>query len=191
MFQSKVGSSGGGDDSGSGSWKELRTSRNPGAEEQTTVSRKRKAESSGAATAAAANNGGNNVPEELLSRRFLNRRRLQVLVEAGPDMLAFETQACVELLEEQNIRIPSWICFSSVDGENAPSEMSPFRAQPSEVSESSEKSPKMEALGVGVRGFGNPLLEEMNQQSPLVFPDPWSLIMAICTVGGVIIFSVG
>ncbi|KAL6999556.1 homocysteine S-methyltransferase [Sarracenia purpurea var. burkii] len=92
-------------------------------------------------------------------------------------MLAFETQACVELLEEENIRIPSWICFSSVDGENAPSEMSPFRAQSSEVFESSEKSPKMEALGVGVGGFGNPLLEEMNQQSPLVFPDPWSLIL--------------
>lgn len=57
-----------------------------------------------------------------------HRRRLQVLVEAGPDLLAFETipnkieaQACVELLEEQNIQVPSWICFSSVDGENAPS----------------------------------------------------------------------
>lgn len=34
----------------------------------------------------------------------------------------FETvQACIELLEEENIQIPSWICFSSVDGENAPS----------------------------------------------------------------------
>ncbi|KAL6996617.1 homocysteine S-methyltransferase [Sarracenia purpurea var. burkii] len=42
-------------------------------------------------------------------------------------MLVFETQACVELLEEENIRIPSWISFSSVDDENAPSEMSPFR----------------------------------------------------------------
>uniref|UniRef100_A0A2P2MX87 Uncharacterized protein MANES_14G102300 n=1 Tax=Rhizophora mucronata TaxID=61149 RepID=A0A2P2MX87_RHIMU len=57
-----------------------------------------------------------------------HRRRLQVLVEAGPDLLAFETipnkleaQACVELLEEENIKIPSWICFSSVDGENASS----------------------------------------------------------------------
>ncbi|KAH1046358.1 hypothetical protein J1N35_037142 [Gossypium stocksii] len=55
-------------------------------------------------------------------------RRLQVIVEAGPDLLAFETipnkleaQACVELLEEENIQIPSWIFFSSVDGENAPS----------------------------------------------------------------------
>ncbi|KAF5745267.1 homocysteine S-methyltransferase 1 isoform X1 [Tripterygium wilfordii] len=57
-----------------------------------------------------------------------HRRRLQVLAQAGPDLLAFETipnkleaQACVELLEEENIKIPSWICFSSVDGENAPS----------------------------------------------------------------------
>ncbi|KAJ7943167.1 Homocysteine S-methyltransferase family protein [Quillaja saponaria] len=57
-----------------------------------------------------------------------HRRRLQVLVEAGPDLLAFETipnkleaQACVELLEEESVQIPSWICFSSVDGENAPS----------------------------------------------------------------------
>ncbi|XP_019180104.1 PREDICTED: homocysteine S-methyltransferase 1 isoform X1 [Ipomoea nil] len=57
-----------------------------------------------------------------------HRRRLQVLVGAGPDLLAFETipnkleaQACVELLEEENVEIPSWICFSCVDGENAPS----------------------------------------------------------------------
>ncbi|CAI0459164.1 unnamed protein product [Linum tenue] len=57
-----------------------------------------------------------------------HRRRLQVLAEAGPDLLAFETipnkleaQACVELLEEEEISIPSWICFSSVDGQNAPS----------------------------------------------------------------------
>lgn len=30
-------------------------------------------------------------------------------------------QACVELLEEEGLQIPSWICFTSVDGENAPS----------------------------------------------------------------------
>ena len=30
-------------------------------------------------------------------------------------------QACAELLEEENVQIPSWICFSSVDGKNAPS----------------------------------------------------------------------
>ncbi|XP_061360652.1 homocysteine S-methyltransferase 1 isoform X2 [Gastrolobium bilobum] len=57
-----------------------------------------------------------------------HRRRLQILVEAGPDLLAFETipnkleaQACVELLDEESVQIPSWICFTSVDGENAPS----------------------------------------------------------------------
>ncbi|CAH8360906.1 unnamed protein product [Eruca vesicaria subsp. sativa] len=57
-----------------------------------------------------------------------HRRRIQVLVEASPDLLAFETipnkleaQACVELLEEENVQIPAWICFTSVDGENAPS----------------------------------------------------------------------
>lgn len=27
----------------------------------------------------------------------------------------------MELLEEENVQIPSWICFSSVDGVNAPS----------------------------------------------------------------------
>ena len=57
-----------------------------------------------------------------------HRRRIQVLVEASPDLLAFETipnkleaQACVEVLEEENVQIPAWICFTSVDGENAPS----------------------------------------------------------------------
>jgi homocysteine S-methyltransferase len=49
-------------------------------------------------------------------------------VEAGADIIAFETipnkleaQACAELLEEEDVEIPSWICFSSVDGEKAPS----------------------------------------------------------------------
>uniref|UniRef100_A0A7N0UG40 Hcy-binding domain-containing protein n=1 Tax=Kalanchoe fedtschenkoi TaxID=63787 RepID=A0A7N0UG40_KALFE len=57
-----------------------------------------------------------------------HRRRLRVLVKAGADMLAFETipnkleaQACMELLQEEDVQIPSWICFSSVDGLNAPS----------------------------------------------------------------------
>lgn len=69
---------------------------------------------------------GPNVNLEKL--KDFHRRRLQVLIEAGAEMLAFETipnkleaQACVELLEEENIEIPSWICFSSVDGEHAPS----------------------------------------------------------------------
>ncbi|KAK6921745.1 Homocysteine-binding domain [Dillenia turbinata] len=69
---------------------------------------------------------GPNVGLEKL--KDFHRRRLQMLVEAGPDLLAFETipnkleaQACVELLEEEKVEIPSWICFSTVDGENCPS----------------------------------------------------------------------
>ncbi|KAI3744335.1 hypothetical protein L1987_57414 [Smallanthus sonchifolius] len=65
---------------------------------------------------------------DLNKLKDFHRRRLQVLVEAGPDLLAFETipnkletQAIVELLEEEDVQIPSWICFSSVDGVNAPS----------------------------------------------------------------------
>ncbi|CAA7401428.1 unnamed protein product [Spirodela intermedia] len=57
-----------------------------------------------------------------------HRRRLQIFVGAGPDMLAFETipnkieaQALVELLDEEQIQIPSLICFSSVDGEHVSS----------------------------------------------------------------------
>ncbi|WOK93152.1 hypothetical protein Cni_G01845 [Canna indica] len=57
-----------------------------------------------------------------------HRRRLQVLVDAGPDLLAFETipnkleaQALAELLDEENVQIPSWICFSSMDGEHVSS----------------------------------------------------------------------
>ncbi|KAF7063588.1 hypothetical protein CFC21_070103 [Triticum aestivum] len=54
-----------------------------------------------------------------------HRRRLQVLAEARPDLIAFETipnkleaQAYVELLEECNINIPSWFSFNSKDGVN-------------------------------------------------------------------------
>ncbi|XP_010556372.1 PREDICTED: homocysteine S-methyltransferase 1-like [Tarenaya hassleriana] len=65
---------------------------------------------------------------DLHKLKDFHRRRLQVLVDAGPDIIAFETipnkleaQACVEVMEEENVQIPAWICFSSVDGENAPS----------------------------------------------------------------------
>ncbi|PKA48800.1 Homocysteine S-methyltransferase 3 [Apostasia shenzhenica] len=54
-----------------------------------------------------------------------HRRRLHVLVKAGPDLVAFETipckleaQAYIELLEEANIEIPAWLSFSSKDGIN-------------------------------------------------------------------------
>ncbi|KAG6525347.1 homocysteine S-methyltransferase 1-like [Zingiber officinale] len=62
---------------------------------------------------------------DLEKLKDFHRRRLQVLVDAGPDLLAFETipnkleaQAITELLDEENIQIPSWICFSSMDGEH-------------------------------------------------------------------------
>uniref|UniRef100_A0ACD6AR41 Uncharacterized protein n=1 Tax=Avena sativa TaxID=4498 RepID=A0ACD6AR41_AVESA len=54
-----------------------------------------------------------------------HRRRLQVLAEAGPDVIVFETipnkietQAYVELLEECNLHIPAWFAFPSKDGTN-------------------------------------------------------------------------
>ncbi|XP_017978530.1 PREDICTED: homocysteine S-methyltransferase 2 [Theobroma cacao] len=52
-------------------------------------------------------------------------RRVQVLAEAGPDLIAFETvpnkieaQAYVELLQEEDIKIPAWFSFNSKDGIN-------------------------------------------------------------------------
>ncbi|KAG8091641.1 hypothetical protein GUJ93_ZPchr0012g20943 [Zizania palustris] len=54
-----------------------------------------------------------------------HRRRLQVLAEAGPDVIVFETipnkietQAYVELLEECKLHIPAWFGFTSKDGTN-------------------------------------------------------------------------
>ncbi|PQQ16928.1 homocysteine S-methyltransferase 2 [Prunus yedoensis var. nudiflora] len=54
-----------------------------------------------------------------------HRRRVQVLAEAGPDILAFETvpnkleaQAYAELLEEENMELPAWFSFNSKDGVN-------------------------------------------------------------------------
>ncbi|XP_050374435.1 homocysteine S-methyltransferase 1 [Argentina anserina] len=87
---------------------------------------------------------------DLNKLKDFHRRRLQVLVEAGPDLLAFETipnkleaKACIELLEEENVEIPSWICFSSVDGENAPSGES-FK----ECLDVINKSNKVNAVGI-------------------------------------------
>ncbi|XP_051146132.1 homocysteine S-methyltransferase 1 [Andrographis paniculata] len=69
---------------------------------------------------------GTNV--NLVKLKDFHRRRLQILLQAQPDFLAFETipnkletQAIVELLDEEDSQIPSWICFSSVDGANTPS----------------------------------------------------------------------
>ncbi|MCO5602717.1 hypothetical protein L7F22_056854 [Adiantum nelumboides] len=54
-----------------------------------------------------------------------HRRRLQILAEAKPDLIAFETtpnrletQAYVDLLREESIDMPSWITFNSKDGIN-------------------------------------------------------------------------
>ncbi|GJM92976.1 hypothetical protein PR202_ga09486 [Eleusine coracana subsp. coracana] len=69
---------------------------------------------------------GKSVTKEAL--KDFHRRRLQVLASAGPDLIAFETipnkleaQAYVELLEEEDIRIPAWFSFTSKDGINAAS----------------------------------------------------------------------
>ncbi|WOL03129.1 homocysteine S-methyltransferase 2-like [Canna indica] len=54
-----------------------------------------------------------------------HRRRLQVLSEAGADIIAFETipnkietQAYVELLQECDVKLPAWFSFTSKDGIN-------------------------------------------------------------------------
>uniref|UniRef100_A0A7N2KQC6 Hcy-binding domain-containing protein n=1 Tax=Quercus lobata TaxID=97700 RepID=A0A7N2KQC6_QUELO len=107
-----------------------------------------------------------------------HRRRLQVLVEAGPDLLAFETipnkieaQACVELLEEENIEVPSWICFSSVDGENAPSGES-FK----ECLDIINKSNKVHAIGINCAPphFIETLIhkfKELTKKAIIVYPN--------------------
>ncbi|KAE8660662.1 Homocysteine S-methyltransferase 2 [Hibiscus syriacus] len=54
-----------------------------------------------------------------------HRRRVQVLADSGPDLIAFETvpnkieaQAYAELLEEEHLKIPAWFTFNSKDGVN-------------------------------------------------------------------------
>ncbi|KAL8548251.1 hypothetical protein ACS0TY_007538 [Phlomoides rotata] len=54
-----------------------------------------------------------------------HRRRVKVLADSGPDVIAFETvpnkleaQAFALLLEEENINIPAWLSFNSKDGVN-------------------------------------------------------------------------
>ncbi|CAO2166573.1 unnamed protein product [Urochloa humidicola] len=68
---------------------------------------------------------GRLVTKEVL--KSFHRRRLQVLADAGPDLIAFETipnkleaQAYAELLES-DIRIPAWFSFTSKDGTNTAS----------------------------------------------------------------------
>ncbi|RVX22257.1 Homocysteine S-methyltransferase 2 [Vitis vinifera] len=54
-----------------------------------------------------------------------HRRRVQVLAESGADLIAFETipnkleaKAYAELLDEENVKIPAWFSFTSLDGIN-------------------------------------------------------------------------
>ncbi|KAH7282861.1 hypothetical protein KP509_35G050600 [Ceratopteris richardii] len=65
-------------------------------------------------------------PEMTLEKlKDFHRRRLQVVAEAKPDLIAFETtpnkieaQAYVDLLREEAIDVPVWITFNSKDGVN-------------------------------------------------------------------------
>ncbi|KAJ7544951.1 hypothetical protein O6H91_09G100000 [Diphasiastrum complanatum] len=79
-----------------------------------------------------------------------HRRRLQILANAGADLLAIETipskieaKALVELLEEEDVKIPAWISFNSKDGVNAVSG-DPFVECISLV----DKSEKVVAVGI-------------------------------------------
>ncbi|XP_047311582.1 homocysteine S-methyltransferase 3-like [Impatiens glandulifera] len=61
----------------------------------------------------------------LQTLKDFHRRRVQVLAKSGADLIAFETipnkleaQAFAELVEEENIKIPAWLSFSSRDGLN-------------------------------------------------------------------------
>ncbi|KAI3980930.1 hypothetical protein MKX01_025495 [Papaver californicum] len=61
----------------------------------------------------------------LATLKEFHRRRVQVLAEAGADLIAFETipnkieaQAFAELLDEDDIKIPAWFAFNSKDGVN-------------------------------------------------------------------------
>lgn len=54
-----------------------------------------------------------------------HRRRVQILANAGADLIAFETipnkleaQAYAELLDEEGIDVPAWFSFNSKDGVN-------------------------------------------------------------------------
>ncbi|XP_027096237.1 homocysteine S-methyltransferase 2-like [Coffea arabica] len=65
---------------------------------------------------------------DAMSLEFLknfHRKRVQLLADSGPDLIAFETvpnkleaQAFAELLEEEDINIPAWLSFNSKDGIN-------------------------------------------------------------------------
>lgn len=105
-----------------------------------------------------------------------HRMRLQVLIESNPDLLAIETipelteaEAILELLDEQDIKIPYWISFSCKDGERISSgEL--FKDAVALV------SGKIGAIGVGVNctapEFITPLLSSAKSRIPyVVYPN--------------------
>ncbi|KAF9605082.1 hypothetical protein IFM89_013752 [Coptis chinensis] len=80
----------------------------------------------------------------LSTLKEFHRRRVQVLAESGPDLIAFETipnkleaQAYAELLEEDGINIPAWFAFNSKDGVNVVSGDS--LSECASIADSSEK----------------------------------------------------
>lgn len=79
-----------------------------------------------------------------------HRRRVKILADAGPDLIAFETvpnrleaQAFAMLLEEENINVPSWLSFNSKDGVNVVSGDSLV-----ECVDVAESSSKIVAVGI-------------------------------------------
>ena len=101
-----------------------------------------------------------------------HRMRLQVLIESNPDVLAIETipelteaEAILELLDEQDIKIPYWMSFSCKDGEHISSgEL--FKDAVVLV------SGKIGAIGVGINctapEFITPLLSSAKSRIPFV-----------------------
>ena len=81
-------------------------------------------------------------------------------------LLKYNLQACVELLEEENIEVPSWICFSSVDGENAPSGES-FK----ECLDIINKSNKVHAVGINCAPphFIETLIHKFKEVIPTIY----------------------
>ncbi|XP_075507540.1 homocysteine S-methyltransferase 2-like [Primulina tabacum] len=66
---------------------------------------------------------GDNMDLDFLKN--FHRRRVKVLADSGPDLIAFETvpnkleaQAFAQLLDEEEIKLPAWLSFNSKDGVN-------------------------------------------------------------------------
>ena len=101
-----------------------------------------------------------------------HRSRLQILIESNPDLLAIETipelteaQAILELLSEQDVKIPFWMSFSCKDEEHISSgEL--FRDAAALV------SGRIGAVAVGINckapQFVTPLLTSAKSRIPFV-----------------------